>query len=122
MFDDCFSFKAVATEGEQYLGMSMTYSLFEYVKENFDKLLEEQPEQIFDTKVSDGLAKLEIQEGEHYKYFVLLVICNSRQFMESLWSSMYNTQIITLILCTVWFNEVNMRLILLFVIQPPTLN
>ena len=47
--------------------MSMTYSLFEYVKENFDKLLEEQPEQIFDTKVSDGLAKLEIQEGEHYK-------------------------------------------------------
>lgn len=69
MINDCFSFKAVTTEGEQYLGMSMTYSLFEYAKENFDKLLEDQPEQIFETKVSDGLAKLEIQEGEIYLYF-----------------------------------------------------
>jgi hypothetical protein len=53
----------VAGEAEQYLGMSMTYSLFEYVKENMDNLLEEQPDQIFDTKVSDNLSKLDIQEG-----------------------------------------------------------
>ena len=55
--------QAVAVEAEQFLGMSMTYSLFEYVKENMDNLLEEQPDQIFDTKVSDNLSKLDIQEG-----------------------------------------------------------
>ena len=55
------NFQAVAVEAEQYLGMSMTYSLFEYVKENMDSLLEEQPDQIFDTKVSDNLAKLDLQ-------------------------------------------------------------
>lgn len=33
------------TEAEQYLGMSMTYSLFEYVKEKFDELIAEQPEE-----------------------------------------------------------------------------
>lgn len=32
------------TEAEQYLGMSMTYSLFEFVKEKFDELIKEQPE------------------------------------------------------------------------------
>lgn len=30
-------------EAEQYLGMSMTYSLFEFIKEKFDDLIEEQP-------------------------------------------------------------------------------
>lgn len=30
-------------EAQQYLGMSMTYSLFEFVKEKFDELIEEQP-------------------------------------------------------------------------------
>lgn len=34
----------VKTEAEQYLGMSMTYSLFEFVKEKFDELIKEQPE------------------------------------------------------------------------------
>lgn len=33
------------TEAEQYLGMSMTYSLFEFIKEKFDELIEEQPEE-----------------------------------------------------------------------------
>lgn len=31
------------TEAEQYLGMSMTYSLFEFVKEKFEELIDEQP-------------------------------------------------------------------------------
>ena len=60
---DLLILQAVAVEAEQFLGMSMTYSLFEYVKENMDNLLEEQPDQIFDTKVSDNLSKLDIQEG-----------------------------------------------------------
>ncbi|XP_022912644.2 RWD domain-containing protein 4 [Onthophagus taurus] len=34
----------VAEEAEQYLGMSMTYSLFEFIKEKFEQLIEEQPE------------------------------------------------------------------------------
>ncbi len=38
--------EAVKQEAEQYLGMSMTYTLFEYVKENLDKLLEKQPEAV----------------------------------------------------------------------------
>lgn len=36
----------VLKEAEQYLGMSMTYSLFEFIKEKFDDLLKEQPEVI----------------------------------------------------------------------------
>ncbi|CAG9765519.1 unnamed protein product [Ceutorhynchus assimilis] len=36
----------VRTESEQYLGMSMTYSLFEFVKEKFEELIEEQPENV----------------------------------------------------------------------------
>lgn len=36
----------VLKEAEQYLGMSMTYSLFEFIKEKFDELLEEQPEAV----------------------------------------------------------------------------
>lgn len=35
----------VSSEAEQYLGMSMTYSLFEFVKEKFDELIQEQPEE-----------------------------------------------------------------------------
>ncbi|KAG5884355.1 hypothetical protein JTB14_030794 [Gonioctena quinquepunctata] len=35
----------VSTEAEQYLGMSMTYSLFEFVKEKFEELINEQPDQ-----------------------------------------------------------------------------
>ncbi len=37
--------EAVKEEAEQYLGMSMTYSLFEFVKERADELMEGQPEQ-----------------------------------------------------------------------------
>ena len=33
-------------EAEQYLGMSMTYSIFEWVRENLETLLEAQPETI----------------------------------------------------------------------------
>ncbi|KAK4875395.1 hypothetical protein RN001_011817 [Aquatica leii] len=33
---------AVLAEAEQYLGMSMTYSLFEYIKEKFDEFIEDQ--------------------------------------------------------------------------------
>ena len=38
--------KAVAEEAEQFLGMSMTYSLFEWVRENLETLLEKQPESL----------------------------------------------------------------------------
>ena len=34
------------SEAEQYLGMSMTYSLFEYAKENLETLLVNQPEAV----------------------------------------------------------------------------
>ena len=36
----------MSTEAEQYLGMSMTYSLFEYAKENLETLLVNQPEAV----------------------------------------------------------------------------
>lgn len=32
------------SEAEQYLGMSMTYSLFEIIKEKFDDVIAEQPD------------------------------------------------------------------------------
>ena len=35
--------KAVTEEGEQLLGMSMTYTLIEWAKENMETLLEKQP-------------------------------------------------------------------------------
>lgn len=34
----------VTDEIEQYLGMSMTYSLFQFVQENVDEYLEKQPD------------------------------------------------------------------------------
>lgn len=36
----------VIEQGTQFLGMSMTYSLFEAVKEKFEELMQEQPEKI----------------------------------------------------------------------------
>ena len=36
----------MSSEAEQYLGMSMTYSLFEYAKENLETLLVNQPEAV----------------------------------------------------------------------------
>lgn len=41
--------------------MSMTYSLFEYVKEQFDELIQEQPENIVDSKIE--LEKLVLSES-----------------------------------------------------------
>jgi len=38
--------KAVTEEAEQYLGMSMTYSIFEWVRENLETLLSNQPDTI----------------------------------------------------------------------------
>ncbi|CAH1104272.1 unnamed protein product [Psylliodes chrysocephalus] len=35
----------LTSEAEQYLGMSMTYSLFEFLKEKFEDLIEEQPDE-----------------------------------------------------------------------------
>ncbi|KAJ8967504.1 hypothetical protein NQ314_002819 [Rhamnusium bicolor] len=45
----------VKVEAEQYLGMSMTYSLFEFVKEKFDELIEEQPEHVAEKLDMDKL-------------------------------------------------------------------
>lgn len=52
----------VKTEANQYLGMSMTYSLFEFVKEKFDELIQEQPENPIETEV-DKLCISQEQEN-----------------------------------------------------------
>jgi hypothetical protein len=54
----------VTSEAEQYLGMSMTFSLFEFAKENVDAWLQEQPEQLIDARVTDAVSKLDIHEGQ----------------------------------------------------------
>ncbi|KAI4462115.1 hypothetical protein MML48_5g00011826 [Holotrichia oblita] len=53
--------KMVQDEAEQYLGMSMTYSLFEFVKEKFDELMSDQPD---DCIVEQDIEKLEICETQ----------------------------------------------------------
>ncbi|KAF7288047.1 RWD domain-containing protein 4 [Rhynchophorus ferrugineus] len=50
----------VSNEAEQYIGMSMTYSLFEFLKEKFDELIAEQPE----SPVELDVGKLCISEQE----------------------------------------------------------
>jgi len=52
----------VLAEAEQFLGMSMTYSLFEFVKENFDSLIELQPEVI--ETVCDKVEKLKVEDDD----------------------------------------------------------
>jgi len=54
--------QAVKDECEQYLGMSMTYTIFEYVKENLDTLLEKQPEKI--ETVCDSVANLKLSKSD----------------------------------------------------------
>eukprot|EP00088_Acartia_fossae_P046594 TRINITY_DN5034_c0_g1_i2.p1 TRINITY_DN5034_c0_g1~~TRINITY_DN5034_c0_g1_i2.p1 ORF type:complete len:195 (-),score=55.25 TRINITY_DN5034_c0_g1_i2:262-846(-) len=54
--------KSVLDEADQYLGMSMTYSLFEFVKENFDTLIESQPESI--EAVTERIEKVDIKGDE----------------------------------------------------------
>jgi hypothetical protein len=42
--------------------MSMTYTVFEFVKENLDKFLQDQPEQIIaESRVDESLAKLDLK-------------------------------------------------------------
>lgn len=53
--------KMVQDEAEQYLGMSMTYSLFEFIKEKFDELISDQPD---DCIVEQDIEKLEICETQ----------------------------------------------------------
>ena len=48
---------AVTEEAEQYLGMSMTFSLIEFLKENFDQLMTDQPD--FVTSVNQVTETLE---------------------------------------------------------------
>ena len=46
----------------QYLGMSMTFTIFEFVKENLDKLLQDQPDVIVaESRVDESLGKLDIR-------------------------------------------------------------
>lgn len=40
--------KLVSAEADQYLGMSMTYSLFEFVKERFEELIQDLPEEVIE--------------------------------------------------------------------------
>ncbi|KAJ8912905.1 hypothetical protein NQ315_017235 [Exocentrus adspersus] len=51
----------VTVEAEQYLGMSMTYSLFELVKEKFEEFIEQQPNEINENLEVD---KLNISDQE----------------------------------------------------------
>jgi len=53
--------KAVKDEADQFLGMSMTYSLFEWVKESIDTLLESQPESL--QTVCDEVEKLSVKDS-----------------------------------------------------------
>ena len=51
----------VKSEGDQYLGMSMTFTLFEQVKENIEDLLADQPDQIEAVKeISEKLEEVEV--------------------------------------------------------------
>jgi len=54
----------VSNEAEQFLGMSMTYSLFESVKENLDAVFAIQPEKDVSSEIpSDDLQALKIRES-----------------------------------------------------------
>ncbi|XP_018324434.1 RWD domain-containing protein 4 [Agrilus planipennis] len=53
--------KLVSDESQEFLGMSMTYSLFELVKERFDDLIKEQPDEE-PTTVEDNIHKLSLSE------------------------------------------------------------
>ncbi|KRT79263.1 hypothetical protein AMK59_8572, partial [Oryctes borbonicus] len=53
--------KMVQMEAEQYLGMSMTYSLFEFIKEKFDELIVDQSEECV---VEQDVEKLSICETQ----------------------------------------------------------
>jgi len=50
----------VLDEAEQYLGMSMTYSLFEFVKEKFDEFIQQQPED--EIEINEDVKELTISE------------------------------------------------------------
>ena len=49
-------------EGQQYLGMSMTYTLIEYIKENFDSLMENQPETSSEVIVAEAVEKVSLED------------------------------------------------------------
>ncbi|XP_044271498.1 RWD domain-containing protein 4 [Tribolium madens] len=49
----------VEEEALQFLGMSMTYSLFEFIKEKFEELMLEQPEEIIETVEKSPSPELE---------------------------------------------------------------
>ncbi|RZC40134.1 RWD domain-containing protein 4 [Asbolus verrucosus] len=53
----------VLTEAEQYLGMSMTYSLFEFIKEKFDELIQEQPENLDNITEFEKLTTADSDQG-----------------------------------------------------------
>jgi hypothetical protein len=52
---------SISEEAEQFLGMSMTYSLFEWVRESLDTLLENQPESL--QIVCDEVDKLSVKDS-----------------------------------------------------------
>ena len=53
----------VKTEAEQYLGMSMTYTIFEQVKENLETLLNDQPDEMDAVKeLTEDFSQAEIRD------------------------------------------------------------
>ncbi|XP_065156017.1 RWD domain-containing protein 4 [Atheta coriaria] len=57
----------LSEEAEQYLGMSMTYSLFEFIKEKFDELIQEQPEHVVNESVVCDVDKMTINDPQESK-------------------------------------------------------
>ena len=54
----------MVVEASQYLGMSMTFTIFEFLKENLDKLFQDQPDKIVhESRVDESFAKLDLKEG-----------------------------------------------------------
>ena len=56
--------KAVSEEAEQFLGMSMTYSLFEWVRESLETLLEKQPETLLTSVCEEIEEKCSVNEND----------------------------------------------------------
>lgn len=48
----------IETEADQYLGMPMTYTIFESIKEKLDNLLQEQPESL--QSVTSSLERVQL--------------------------------------------------------------
>lgn len=61
----------IKEEAEQYLGMSMTYSLMEFLKEKFDELIAQQPEEPEKLEME----KICITDQEPQVSYLIRIVC-----------------------------------------------